>query len=106
MSEVTLTLERDEIEAIEFWSGRYLHLSTCEAINEKVKAALAAPEDHPASQGEEREPDLSEVRCSVCDRPAAFAKEIGSICAFVRPGRVEVCRGVLLAPDSTQKGQS
>lgn len=49
---------------------------------------------------------LSEIRCSVCDREAAAEKELGSVCAFVRPGRVQTCQGVLIRRQPDQCGGS
>ena len=65
------------------------------------KQALAAL-DHPKLQDEEEWP----VRCSACDREAVAEKELGSICAFVRPGRVQTCQGVLIRREPDQCGGS
>ncbi len=117
MSEVTVKLKRDAAQhGLELAEDKLAECPCTQSppcgfcgreseIAAAIRAALDS-EDHPASLGEGREPDLSEIRCTVCGREATTAKEIGSICAFVRPGRLETCGGVLLARDSNQKGQS
>lgn len=55
----------------------------------RVEEAIGEPS--PATE----EVDLSDVRCTVCNRKAETKEEIGTICAFVSPGRIETCRGVL-----------